>query len=191
MNLSNDPPAPSSELERYETYLRRELPGRVRRELETRIDQALSPLEDSLRSELIDIVRDLQLTLFEEYKKVKDDTDETQEAVDTGEREQTEDASTGVPGWGSYSEGSTSGPSNTTPSIDDQLEAFRPEPYFEGQFSGFDGLLWDFQGNIMNQDWAESGYGSLHNNDPNEHLSLKPAEDGSEENRYGKASDVY
>lgn len=48
--------------------MRRELPGRVRGELETRIERALVPLEESLKQQLVGIVQDLQVRLFEEFK---------------------------------------------------------------------------------------------------------------------------
>ncbi|KAF0329289.1 hypothetical protein GQ607_003598 [Colletotrichum asianum] len=50
---------------RYERYLRRELPRKVRQELETRIEQALEPMEENLKSQVVDIVRDAQLSLFQ------------------------------------------------------------------------------------------------------------------------------
>lgn len=58
----------SSELARCEAFMRRELPGRVRGELETRIERALVPVEESLKQQLVGIVQDLQVRLFEEFK---------------------------------------------------------------------------------------------------------------------------
>lgn len=49
--------------------MRRELPGRVRGELEVRIERALIPVEESLKQQLVGIVQDLQVTLFEEFKQ--------------------------------------------------------------------------------------------------------------------------
>lgn len=63
--------SPASELSRYEAFLRRELPLRVRQQLEVRIDEALSPIGEVLRAQLVEIVRDMQLELFTIYKSLK------------------------------------------------------------------------------------------------------------------------
>lgn len=58
---------PSNELARYEQFLRRELPPAVRRELEIAVEREFYPMEERLKSQLVDIVRDLQLQLFQSY----------------------------------------------------------------------------------------------------------------------------
>jgi hypothetical protein len=60
-------PTASNELAHYERFLRRELPPAVRQELESAVEREFSPLEERLKSQLIDIVRDLQLQLFQSY----------------------------------------------------------------------------------------------------------------------------
>jgi hypothetical protein len=57
------------ELARYERFLRRELPAAVCRELEITVEKELSPVEDQLKNRLINIVRDLQLQLFQTYTR--------------------------------------------------------------------------------------------------------------------------
>lgn len=54
------PGSPASDITRYEEFLRRELPRRVRGELEVRIEHELGPVEESLKHQLVDIVRDMQ-----------------------------------------------------------------------------------------------------------------------------------
>jgi hypothetical protein len=58
-------------LARYEQYLRRELPPAVRRELEYAVEREFSPIEEHLKSQLIDIVRDLQIQLFQTYTQTR------------------------------------------------------------------------------------------------------------------------
>ncbi|KAF2677866.1 hypothetical protein K458DRAFT_464501 [Lentithecium fluviatile CBS 122367] len=60
-------PAVTDELARYEQFLRRELPSAVRRELESAVEREFSPVEERLKTQLIDIARDLQLRLFQTY----------------------------------------------------------------------------------------------------------------------------
>lgn len=65
-NNNNDHP---SELAQYEAFMRAQLPKRVRRELEKRIEQQMAPIEEHIKAQLVDIVRDLQLKLLEEFRK--------------------------------------------------------------------------------------------------------------------------
>ncbi|CAG9990166.1 unnamed protein product [Clonostachys byssicola] len=62
---------PSQEMSRYEQFLQQELPDSVREELELRIDQYLNPIEASLRCQLVGIVRDMQIRLFDLYKSMQ------------------------------------------------------------------------------------------------------------------------
>jgi hypothetical protein len=61
----------SPEFSRYEQFLRQELPVRVRQQLEVRIDQYLNPVEENLKNELVAIVRDMQIQLFDLYKSTQ------------------------------------------------------------------------------------------------------------------------
>lgn len=53
---------------RYEEFLSRELPRQVRRELEMALDQELEPIEDRLKSQLVEIVRSSQEKLSRLYQ---------------------------------------------------------------------------------------------------------------------------
>ncbi|KAK4208954.1 hypothetical protein QBC37DRAFT_451480 [Rhypophila decipiens] len=157
----------SSELERYESFLRRELPVQVRRELEVRINESLSPLEESFRGQLVDIVRDVQLNLYESYKasRAENDVSQTNPEELTGsgmgvlqEPAETLDDGAGIDvsitGDASNMGGSEDGwPDHQIDNtmllagmeLDDELAAYRPaEPYVEQSLGDFDGLLWDF-----------------------------------------------
>jgi hypothetical protein len=64
--------AEKAELGRYEEFLRQELPSKVRQALESRIEAAAPALlEESLKGQLVDIVHDLQLQLFQTYKATR------------------------------------------------------------------------------------------------------------------------
>lgn len=54
---------------RYDKYMARELPKRVKRALELRIEDEFSPVEERLKSQLPDIVRGLYQTLSENFRK--------------------------------------------------------------------------------------------------------------------------
>jgi hypothetical protein len=56
------------EFDNYERYLRRELPRLVRQQLETAASEFSAPLENQLRGQLIEIVRDAQSQLFRQYR---------------------------------------------------------------------------------------------------------------------------
>lgn len=60
--------ASSSGLVQYEDFVRSELPRRVRLELDRRLEQEWIPVEERLRSQLSDMMRDIQLTLLEEFR---------------------------------------------------------------------------------------------------------------------------
>jgi len=58
----------SQEFDNYERYLRRELPRLVRQQLEIAASEVSGPLENHLRGQLIEIVRDAQSQLFQRYR---------------------------------------------------------------------------------------------------------------------------
>jgi hypothetical protein len=58
---------------KYEAYLSRELPGVVRRELEAVMESTVGPIEDKLRSQFEQIVRDCQENLFNMYTQTMSD----------------------------------------------------------------------------------------------------------------------
>ncbi|KAK2024418.1 hypothetical protein LX32DRAFT_101817 [Colletotrichum zoysiae] len=61
--------SPETEFWRYEQFLRRELPSEVQRQLELRIEECLNPIEEILRNDLVNIVRDTQIQLFNTYRR--------------------------------------------------------------------------------------------------------------------------
>ena len=59
----------SEEVLRIERFYRRELPRLVREELERRLLGSMSPVENELRSQMVDIVRDCQALAFRHYHR--------------------------------------------------------------------------------------------------------------------------
>lgn len=69
-NLAEDSgPGQPSDMARYDEYMARELPRRVKKALEHRIEQEFSPVEESLKCQLPDIVRGLYQTLSEDFRR--------------------------------------------------------------------------------------------------------------------------
>lgn len=169
------PGSPASDIARYEEFLRRELPRRVRGELEVRIEHELSPVEESLKRQLVDIVRDMQQRLFADFRKLQGEG-----APQTGETKSNEELERenggDVKGKGRATvlespedlvmEISTSGasfedPAHETPPITagwtnaQPIDMYRqPQPFLDG-VARFDGVIFN-----LDQDWswADSGY---------------------------------
>lgn len=66
--LSESATSGSSELTQYEDFVQSELPRRVRSALNKWLDREMIPLEERLRPQLAEMVRDIQLTLLEEFR---------------------------------------------------------------------------------------------------------------------------
>lgn len=66
--LSESAASGSSELTQYEDFVQAELPRRVRSALNEWLDREMIPLEERLRPQLADMVRDIQLSLLEEFR---------------------------------------------------------------------------------------------------------------------------
>jgi hypothetical protein len=140
------------ELTRYEQFLRRELPNRVRQQLEVRIEQRFNPLEETLRTELVEIVRDMQLQLFEIYKSSRTN--------DPGSVIQDAGATSGE----NSSQQPATGPDPPPrPSLEEELQPFWTPAYIDdlAQLDDFDGLLWNFSGVQSGSHQTDSGYESL------------------------------
>jgi hypothetical protein len=58
----------SAQFTRYEEFLSRELPLRVRSHLEAAVDRALEPLEEGLLNQLVEIVQTAQRELFQSFQ---------------------------------------------------------------------------------------------------------------------------
>lgn len=174
------PPAHESDIARYEEFLRRELPRRVRGELEVRIEQELSPVEESLKRQLVDIVRDMQQSLFADFRKLQGDgSSQKDEAAGDGEIEGENDGVVKGKGRSTTTsespedlvmETSTSGasfdePVNETPPITSGWAASQPigvynrqpQPFFDDA-TRFDGVIFDLGQSCADWSWADSGY---------------------------------
>lgn len=173
------PAAQESDISRYEEFLRRELPRRVRGELEVRIEQELSPVEESLKRQLVDIVRDMQQRLFADFRGLQGEAAPPQ-GDDMAEDEEPGRICGGdVKGKGKATasespedlivEASTSGaslddPIQETPPIttgwaaSQPIDVYRqPQPFFDDA-TRFDGVIFDLGQSCGDWSWADSGY---------------------------------
>jgi len=148
-------PTASNELAQYEQYLRRELPPAVRRELEIAVEKEFSPLEERLKSQLINIVRDLQLQLFQSYTQSRRVVASDAPAIET----------TSVMVAAGHSESHMSDPpqmvipeyQDTT--LENQLASYQPAPSLEEYTNvDFDAVLFQFDDL---GGFEDSTYGSL------------------------------
>lgn len=157
---TTDPGHPVDPLSEYEQFLRRELPDRVRQQLEVRIESALHPVEEALRGQIVDIVRDTQLDLFQSYM-----SSFAQNTGNPGRRVRPEEQPEPHPGM--VQDQTIAEVSSHQPlvpwsfSLEDELQPYRPEPYFEGVITGFDGLLFDFVPFQEQQTYMDSAYESM------------------------------
>ncbi|KAK7740780.1 hypothetical protein SLS53_005248 [Cytospora paraplurivora] len=67
--LPNPAKSGDAAMNRYDEFMSRELPKRVKKALELRIEQEFSPVEETLRRQLPDIVRGLYQRLSEDFRK--------------------------------------------------------------------------------------------------------------------------
>ncbi|KKY37605.1 hypothetical protein UCDDA912_g02360 [Diaporthe ampelina] len=176
--VGGSPASPASDLARYEEFLRRELPRRVRGELELRIDQELTPVEERLKRQLVDIVRDMQQRLFADFRKLKGEgVPQGDEAVGDEELGRAGGGDVKGKGRATASESpedlvtstSTSGaslgdPVNETPPINNgwagsqPIDVYRqPQPFFDDA-ARFDGVMFDLGQSCGDWSWADSGY---------------------------------
>ncbi|KAI0096227.1 hypothetical protein GGR51DRAFT_543873 [Nemania sp. FL0031] len=155
----NDPGHPQDLMMEYEEYLQRELPPRVREQLEIRIEQALDPIEETLRGQIVEIVRDMQLELFRSFRSsIRQPYDTTTYRVERVEAEgrmgeQRPDETIQGPLTNRTS-------LQTGQSVEDQLAAWRTEPYLDWDLDGFDGQLFDFGQVTLGIGWNDSPYGT-------------------------------
>ncbi|KAI1176104.1 hypothetical protein F4777DRAFT_286880 [Nemania sp. FL0916] len=153
----------------YDEYLQREMPVRVRQQLEVRVERALDPVEEALRGELVEIVRDVQLELFQLFRSTIPSID-GQEAHriprlsnDINNDPQTEprNMSQQEPG----SEDQVTDPAFVDSDVSlnpaDPLAAYRPEPYLDWNLEEFDGQLFDFQEFMHHAEGSDSAYGTM------------------------------
>ncbi|KAF9878159.1 hypothetical protein CkaCkLH20_04197 [Colletotrichum karsti] len=113
----------------YEDYLRRELPTLVRRQLEVEVERELSFVEEGMKQKVIEIARNLQLTLFKGYQQLES---QEREGLEEASPSAGDVLSTETGGLSSFTTTNTS-PSTmttagTTPEIPDPLEIFGADP---------------------------------------------------------------
>lgn len=172
------PTAHEPEIARYEEFLRRELPRRVRGELEVRIEQELSPVEESLKRQLVDIVRDMQQTLFADFRRLQSGAAPPGDDM-AGDEEPEQGCGSDLKGkeraTGSESpedlviDASTSGisfddalqetpPMTTGWAASQPIDVFRqPQPFFDDA-TRFGGVIFDLGQSCGDWSWADSGY---------------------------------
>ncbi|KAI8191398.1 hypothetical protein K4K53_002090 [Colletotrichum sp. SAR 10_77] len=109
----------------YEDYLRRELPTQVRRQLEKEVEQQLSFVEEGMKQKVIEIARNLQLSLFKSYQQI-----ETQERDTEGPSPSAGYISSSdfVSFTATDTSPSTMTTAGTTPEMPDPLEIFGGDP---------------------------------------------------------------
>lgn len=106
----------------YEDYLRRELPPLVRRQLEKEVERELSFVEEGMKQKVIDIARNLQLTLFKGYQQLENQERGLQ---DTPSVDASSSSETGASFFtATDTSPSTMTTSGTTPEIPDPLDIF-------------------------------------------------------------------
>ncbi|KAK8123958.1 hypothetical protein PG999_003876 [Apiospora kogelbergensis] len=174
----HDPAHPVDPMVEYEGFLRREMPDRVRHQLEVRIEDALNPIEEALRGQIVDIVRDVQLELFQSFRSSLRDApgasnhDQEAATIETASfAEQIQ--GTGGPDAPTLEPRDTgAGEPHELQARDyweEQLQAYRPEPAFDLDFLGFDGELFDFSSLSNPPMFQDSAYGTLSTTTQTEH----------------------
>ncbi|KAI1324107.1 hypothetical protein F5Y16DRAFT_315966 [Xylariaceae sp. FL0255] len=138
-----DPGHPIDLMIEYEEYLERELPPFVRQQLDVLVDNALNPLEETLRGQLVDIVRNAQVELYRRFRSsVRPHSGE--EAVTTEQPLESIDVIEAGPSDQGMGSGNT--PRRVPErlwNIEDALALWHPEPGFDSNLENFDGQFFD------------------------------------------------
>ncbi|KAI8220107.1 hypothetical protein K4K54_008894 [Colletotrichum sp. SAR 10_86] len=136
----------------YEDYLRRELPTQVRRQLEKEVEQQLSFVEEGMKQKVIEIARNLQLSLFKSYQQI-----ETQERDTEGPSPSAGYISSSdfVSFTATDTSPSTMTTAGTTPEMPDPLEIFGGDP-----------AIPDFNFDFLSQDPSAQSQGPEKSSDP-------------------------
>ena len=157
---------PEDEMARYEEFLRRELPPAVRYELECAVEKEFSNLEETLKSQLVDIVRDLQLQLFQSYTRSRNTAPESAPATiraifsDQNEQIDLEQLPSQDVALETI-EQSASDMTKLDEAIGNQLAPFEPVPLFEDFFDFIDPMLFHFPDSTGKTELTDSGYDSV------------------------------
>ncbi|KAL1861649.1 hypothetical protein Daus18300_008765 [Diaporthe australafricana] len=166
--MASEHGSPENLMTDYENFLQRELPLRVRGQLERRIEAELIPIEDRLRGQIVEIVRDTQIELFRLFKLSAQNRKAPEESMQHDEVSHTDLSH--PPRQDSDCE-SRSGQDHSVEtnvtsegwSLENHMQLPRPDPLLDWEnFSGFDGQLYDF-GEIDNgaELFPDSTYGAM------------------------------
>ncbi|KAK6074609.1 apses transcription factor [Seiridium cupressi] len=167
-----DPGHPIDPMVEYEGFLRREMPDRVRHRLELRIEDVLNPVEETLRGQIVEIVRDVQLELFQSFRsslgQVPRHSERDEEAVamdmdshtERFQHTENEDFYTLEPMHRPNGEAGSDQVYPREHNWEEQIQAYRPETVLDTSFMGFDGELFDF-GSLNVPVTQDSTYGTL------------------------------
>lgn len=170
-----DPTHPVDPMVEYETFLRREMPNRVRQQLELRIEDALNPIEEALRGQIVDIVRDVQMELFRSFRASIGATPPTNNLrhetaiteVSSTITEQIRDSEDGNVGTQEFSiTGSTDADMlhqsfSAQSDWEEQMQAYQPVPPLDLSSLDFDGELFDFSSLVNVPASLDSTYGTM------------------------------
>ncbi|KAI1459618.1 hypothetical protein F4805DRAFT_419639 [Annulohypoxylon moriforme] len=164
---------PADPMVEYESFLRREMPDRVRHQLELRIEDVLNPIEETLRGQIVDIVRDVQLELFQSFRAsigtAPPNSHSNQEAAITEANSTTEQIRVSEGGIIS-NPGPASRPTDADllnqllpgdSSWEEQMQAYQPVPPLDLSSLDFDGELFDFSSLVNIPAVEDSTYGTL------------------------------
>lgn len=148
----------SSELARYENYLRQELPTSLRQDLVAKVDEVLENAEEKLKGQLPNIFRDLQIRLFQNYRQLRQ-SELKQQSPGIGNQDKS--LETGLNN--DNTPASVASDSHVPDDLANQLAAYYPPPYvwdsvWHDAFGGFDGAVFEFPATFTMQ--SDSGYGS-------------------------------
>ncbi|KAI1859822.1 hypothetical protein JX265_010271 [Neoarthrinium moseri] len=168
-----DPGHPVDPMVEYESFLRREMPNRVRHQLELRIEDALNPIEETLRGQIVEIVRDVQLELFQSFRASigraplsgrHEQEAAVVEANTPAEQIRDRDGgnhgaleTTSRPAEGGMPHQFFAGQS----AWEEQMQAYQPVPPLDIPSMDFDGELFDFSSLLNLPAPQDSTYGTL------------------------------
>jgi hypothetical protein len=150
----------------YEAFLGREMPDRVRHRLELQIEDAWMPIEEALRGQIVDIVRDVQLELFQQFRshngRAKNDRYGGAAIFETDAVAVAAENDSGL----QLSEGEVSqaGLRQQQESWEEHVQAYRPEPYLDFPLDFF-GELYSFEPLINGFGAEDSTYGTMSETD--------------------------
>ncbi|KAH6655829.1 hypothetical protein BKA67DRAFT_250466 [Truncatella angustata] len=154
---------PLDPLTEYENFLQRELPTRVRQQLEGRIKQDMDHMEEAMRGQLVDIVRDMQLEIFRTFMDSKAEAPAVKEPDHSCSHTTSQAGSDNKqPGVRTDDDQSIRSKTDIPWNLQNHLGPWRPEPYLDDWLMpDFDGQLYDFGDFMGEETLPDSAYGTL------------------------------